>query len=165
MNIQLLTMGPGEVERLLKDSSAIRFRDLDITTGAIPPEIVLAAAMGRHRAAEIWFWCAPRLFVLSTENRIVGSAGFKNSPRNGSVEIGCGVAESYRGRNIATEGVDLMASAGFSKPEVTAITAETAVWNIASQRVLEKAFFSRDGSRVDHEDGELITWHRTRTAE
>jgi len=163
VNIQLLTMGPGEIEHLLKNPSMLRFRDLDITTGAMPPEVVLAAAMGRHRAGELWFWCAPRLFVLSAENRIVGSAGFKNSPRKGAVEIGCGVAESYRGRHIATEGVELMVSAGFSKSEATAITAETAVWNTASQRVLEKAFFNRVGSRVDPEDGELIIWRRLRT--
>jgi RimJ/RimL family protein N-acetyltransferase len=151
-----------EVRQLLKDPSISTLRDLAITAGAPHPEIVYTSALERHHAGELWFWCAPRLFSLASENLIVGSGCFKNSPRDGAVEIGCGVAESYTGRNIATEGVKLLVVEGFSKLDVTAITAETAVWNLASQRVLEKASFIRTGSRVDDEDGPVITWRLER---
>lgn len=44
-------------------------------------------------------------------------------------------------------------------PNVTAITAETALDNAASQRVLERNGFERVGERFDAEDGQLICWH------
>ena len=164
LEIRLITMTLDEVELMLKDSSALTFRNLDIASGAVPPDIVLTSARERFHAGEPWFWSAPRLFWLPTENRIIGSGCFKNSPLQGTVEIGCGVAESYRRRNFATQGVKLLVVDGFSRPEVTTITAETADWNIASQRVLEKALFYHSGSRVDPQDGLVITWWRDRIA-
>jgi RimJ/RimL family protein N-acetyltransferase len=162
MNTRLVMMTLDEVERMLEDPTAMASRDLHVAPGAMPPDIVLYSALERHGTGELWFWCAPRLFVLSTDNLVAGSGCFKNSPRDGAVEIGCGVAESYRGRNYATEGVKLLVAEGFSNPEVTAITAETADWNLASQRVLEKSGLVRTGSRVDPEDGPLVTWRLER---
>jgi|GEM_PF-594075 len=162
LNIQLIMVTPNEAERTLNDPSVSKLRGHSITPGAVPPEIVFTSALARFQSGELWFWCAPRLFFLCSENLIVGSGCFKNSPRDGAVEIGFGVAESHCGRNFATEGVELLVAEGFSKPEVTAITAETAVLNTASQRVLEKAAFHRGGSRFDPEDGPLITWRRER---
>lgn len=158
MNIQLVTMTLDEVERTTRAPAAAELRELDIISGSMPPDFVLNAVLERHRQGEDWFWCAPRLLLLAAESLIVGSIGFKNSPREGAVEIGFGVANSYQGRGCALEGVRLMVSAGFSKPEVSAITAETAVWNVASQRVLEKAGFLKAGTRVDANDGPLILW-------
>lgn len=157
-------MTADEVERTLKDSSALTFSTYNFTPGAVPPDIVFISALERLYAGEIWFWCAPRLFFLPSVNLIIGSGCFKNSPRDGAVEIGCGIAESYRGRNFATEGVKLLVAEGFSKSEVTAVTAETAVWNTASQRILKKTLFNRIGRRDDPEDGLLFTWRRERTS-
>jgi RimJ/RimL family protein N-acetyltransferase len=157
-------MTPAEAESLLEDPSTFTFRSLEITPGAVPPDVVFASTLERFRSGELWFWCAPRFFFLSSEDRIIGSGCFKNSPLDGAVEIGCGVAESHRRRNFATEGVKLLVAEGFSKPEVTVITAETAISNTASQRVLEKAAFSRSGSRFDPEDGRVFTWRRERAA-
>jgi len=158
----LITISFDELERSAGDLAVRSFRNHEIVPGAMPPAIVFASARERLYAGELWFWCAPRLFLLSSENRIIGSGCFKNSPHNGTVEIGCGIAESYRGRNFATRGIELLVAEGFSNPEVNTITAETAVWNLASQRVLEKASFHRTGSRVDPEDGSVITWQRER---
>lgn len=160
--IELIMMKPDEVERALAHPGASRFRNFEAVSEAWHPEIGFTSALERFRAGEIWFWCALRLFLLSSENRIIGSGCLKHSPQDGAVEIGCGVAEGYRGRNDATLGVELLVAEGFSKPEVTAIIAETAVWNVASQRVLEMASFVRTGTRVDSEDGPVILWHRGR---
>ncbi|MFZ5979028.1 MAG: GNAT family N-acetyltransferase [Candidatus Zixiibacteriota bacterium] len=165
MNIQLITMMVEDVERNLKESSTLTFRSYQFTPGAVPPVIVFTSALERRRAGESWFWCAPRLFYFPAENLIIGSGCFKNSPDNGEVEIGCGVAESHRRRNLATEGVRLLLAEAFSKPEVTAVTAETAVGNTASGRVLEKAGFIRTGRRDAPEDGPVITWRRERQTE
>jgi len=160
--IELIMMEPDEVEQALALPGASRFRDFEAVSEAWHPEIVFTSALERFRAGELWFWCAPRLFLLSSVNRIIGSGCLKHSPQDGAIEIGCGVAEGYRGRNYATRGVERLVAEGFSRPEVTAITAETAVWNIASQRVLEKASFVRTGTRVDSEDGPVILWRRGR---
>ncbi|MEW5922937.1 MAG: GNAT family N-acetyltransferase [Candidatus Zixiibacteriota bacterium] len=82
------------------------------------------SALERLKAGENWFWCAPRLFFLPSENLIVGSVCFKNSPPDGNVEIGCGVAESHRVKKYATEGVRLLVVQVFSKLNITAIMAE-----------------------------------------
>jgi RimJ/RimL family protein N-acetyltransferase len=162
LSIELVMMEQDEVERVLAAPAASRFRDFEVACEAWHPKIVYTSAQERFRAGELWFWCAPRLFLLSSENRIIGSGCLKNSPRDGAVEIGCGVAEAYRGRNYATQGVELLVAEAFSRTEVVTVTAETAVWNSASQRVLEKAFFGRSGSRVDPEDGPVIIWRRER---
>ena len=164
MNIQLVPLAVSETEDLYKNPIVQVFHVYIITPDVVPPAIVLDSTLKRQRAGEDWFWCAPRLFVHTNQKIIVGSGCFKNSPIDGSVEIGCGVAEPYRGRNYATEGVRLLVEEGFSKHEVKVITAETAVWNTASQRVLEKASFSRTGERDDPEDGPVIIWRLERTA-
>lgn len=162
MDIQLVTATIEEIEHAHRSSSPMEFRGFKIVSGAWPPEIVSTSALERLRAGELWFWCAPRLFLLTSENLIVGSGCFKNSPNDGTVEIGCGVAELYCGRGFAACGVELLVAEGFARPEVVVITAETAVWNIASQRVMEKASFIRSGTRFDASDGPLICWRRER---
>lgn len=162
MNIRVVTATIEEIEHAHRGPMPSAFRGFEIVPGAWPPEIVLTSALERFRAGELWFWCVPRLFLLTSENRIVGSGCFKNSPDSGAVEIGCGVADLYCGRGFATCGVELLVTEGFTKPEVNAITAETAVWNMASQRVMEKASFIRSGTRVDADDGPLICWRRKR---
>lgn len=163
MDIALIAMTQDEVERALAVPGAPRFRDFEAVGDAWHPEIVFTSARERFGAGERWFWCAPRLFLLSSERRVIGSGCFKNSPKDGTVEIGCGVAEAYRCRNYATQGVERLVAEGFARPDVTVITAETAVWNVASQRVMEKASFVRGGSRVDSEDGPVVLWHRERS--
>lgn len=164
MNIRLIRMTVDETANMNSNLSGPNYCQYIFAPDAIPPHVVLDSGLERHRAGERWFWCAPRLFILSVENLVIGSGCFKNSPLEGAVEIGCGVAENYRDKNYATEGVRLLVEEGFSKHEVKAITAETAVWNTASQRVLVKASFTRTGERVDPEDGPVIIWRLDRTA-
>jgi len=161
-NLRLIVMTFDEVEYMIENPSARTIRDIGIAPEAAPPGVALDGALKRYRDGELWYWCAPRLFYLASENLFVGSGSLKNSPRDGAVEIGYGVATTHRGRNIATNGVELLVAEGFSHAEVSAMVAETAEWNIASQRVLEKAGFVRTGSRNDAEDGPLFTWRRAR---
>jgi hypothetical protein len=44
------------------------------------------------------------------------------------------------------------------------VTAETASWNVASQRVVQKAGFTEFARRTTEEDGELIVWRFTSTS-
>jgi len=162
MNVELLSMTVPEVKQALAVLDAATFRGHRVAPGAIGPDIVLRSALERRARGEEWFWCTPRLFYATDENLIVGSGDFKNSPRKGEVEIGLGVAKSCEGRGYATAGVALLVIEAFTRPEVSAVTAESAVWNIGSQRVLQKNGFVRRGERVDPGDGPLILWRRAR---
>ena len=73
----------------------------------------------------------------------VGGVGFKGRPdERGAVEIGYGLAPSARGNGYAAEA--LIALVGFAcEHGVSLILADTDLDNIASQRTLEHAGFTR----------------------
>ena len=78
-----------------------------------------------------------------SDGRAVGGVGFKSRPDKGrAVEIGYGLEPSARGNGYAAEA--LIALIGFaSEHAVTLILADTDLDNIASQRTLEHAGFTR----------------------
>jgi len=154
--IELISLNIENVEIFITNR-LVRLQGFEITEDILP-QIVANDALTRFKNGQDWFWCSPRLFVHSEMGNVVGSACFKNSPKDGLVEIGYGVLELYSGKGFATAGVAMILKEAFSKPEVKGITAETSVDNIASQRVLEKNGFTKTGTREDAEDGSLITW-------
>jgi RimJ/RimL family protein N-acetyltransferase len=79
---------------------------------------------------------------------------------SGTVEIGYGIAESRWGRGHASGALALMLKELACDPLIRRVTAETAVDNLASHRVLEKNGFVRTGARADPEDGDVICWAR-----
>lgn len=98
-------------------------------------------------------------WMVVAHGEVVGLCGFKNVPSAaGEVEIGYGMAASRRRRGHATAAVAAMIDAARHDPAVRAVLAQTAVDNIASQRVLAKNGFARVGTSHDPEDGELIVW-------
>ena len=85
---------------------------------------------------------------------VVGGACFKGPPNAvGQVEIGYGVEPAEQGRGYATEAVKRLVRWAFQQPGVQTVVAETAVENVASQRVLEKAGLSRGSSM-----GQMLWW-------
>lgn len=107
------------------------------------------------------FWWSPRLIVI--DELVVGMLSFKSPPdAAGVVEIGYGIAASYRRRGFVTEAVDLLVQEGFTQPETKTILAYTDLANVASCRVLEKNQFAKVGRKFDPEDGEVWIWQRSR---
>jgi len=76
---------------------------------------------------------------------VIGGAGFHAAPDDtGAVEIGYGIAEEWRGRGVATIAVlELLRRA--RDHGAARVVAGTDPANAASQRVLEKAGFTRAG--------------------
>lgn len=106
------------------------------------------------------FWWLPRLIVV--ERAIVGMISFKNPPDlDGSIEIGYGIVPSQQRRGFATQAVNLLVQEGFSRPKIQTIVAYTSVFNLASQKVLEKNQFVREENKLDLEDGVLV-WRKMR---
>jgi [ribosomal protein S5]-alanine N-acetyltransferase len=103
----------------------------------------------------------PRLFMAGDPPELVGWGGFKGPPADGAVELGYEIAESRRGRGLATEAVAAMLAEASGAAEVREVVAHTLPEPSASTRVLEKAGFAFDGEA--EEDGERV-WRFSRPA-
>lgn len=75
----------------------------------------------------------------------IGGIGFKGAPdTEGTVEIGYGIQEGFRGRGYAAEAVEGIVKWALAQMDVKRITAQTEPDNAASQNVLLKNGFTRD---------------------
>ena len=72
---------------------------------------------------------------------LVGAAGFKGAPMDGTVELGYGVVAEYQRRGYATETVRAFLTHAFSVPSVRRVIAETLPGLASSIAVLEKCGF------------------------
>jgi len=72
---------------------------------------------------------------------LVGSVGFRGSPRYGLVEIGYSVLPEYQRRGYATEMVAALVRWALTHPEVSRVVAEAIPANLASVRVLARSGF------------------------
>ncbi len=84
-----------------------------------------------------------------------GLAGFKGLPDDhGLVEVGYGIEPPYRNKGYMTETVQALIAWAFEQPAgVSAVTAETERYNVASGRVLQKA-----GMEIYAENGDRLSW-------
>lgn len=92
-----------------------------------------------------WEWYAVWTVGLKGGPR-VGDLSFKGFNSDGSVEIGYGIDEGYRGRGYASEAVGAAVTWALRQGGVTRVEAETEPGNAASQRVLEKCGFVPTGT-------------------
>jgi len=77
-----------------------------------------------------------------TPSAVIGTAGYKGPPsRSGSVEIGYGIVEEFRGRGYASEAVEALVHRAFRDPRVERVVAETFPNRPASLAVLAKCDF------------------------
>lgn len=89
----------------------------------------------------------------------IGQLGTVGEPdADGTQEIGYGFNDDARGQGFATEAVVALTAHLMSWGSVTTVTANTAVTNPASARVLEKAGFQQSGTGRNSEDGYLLSW-------
>jgi RimJ/RimL family protein N-acetyltransferase len=102
-----------------------------------------------------------RTWMIVRDGEVVGLCSYKRPPSEGCVEIGFGIAARRRGAGLATAAVDAIAAIASADPSIAALFAETAIDNLASQRVLEKNGFVHTGRRIDLEDGAVIRWIKT----
>jgi [ribosomal protein S5]-alanine N-acetyltransferase len=88
----------------------------------------------------------------------IGELGCKGEPRARAADIGYGLIPSVWNRGYATEGVRAFSDWLLEQPAIECVTADTAVTNPASARVLEKSGFVETGTGFDPDDGDLIHW-------
>ncbi|GLH95861.1 GNAT family N-acetyltransferase [Phytohabitans aurantiacus] len=163
---------PGQVPRLLPDPPAsglsdgvVTLRPLgpgdgeflhtllatpDVTATSLPPiapdrgetELRCARAEGRWLAGER----ADFVIVHAPAGAATGNIGlYYDEPRSGQAVIGYAMLAPWRGRGLPTRAVRLLAGWAFAEAGIDRLTAGTRPGNVASQRVLEKAGFRREG--------------------
>jgi [ribosomal protein S5]-alanine N-acetyltransferase len=80
--------------------------------------------------------------ILRETGEVIGDIGFHGPPdESGTVEIGYGIVEQYRGRGLAGESAVAICALAWSRPEVSRIIAQTDEDNAASAGVLRHAGF------------------------
>ncbi len=90
------------------------------------------------------------LMIVTFEDTLVGEVSYRQKqygPNRGSMvyEIGINVASEFRGRGYGIESQKLLTDYLFSIYNIQRIEASTDITNIAEQRALEKAGFTREG--------------------
>lgn len=89
----------------------------------------------------------PWFMGISVNNKIVGSITLDRGkgPNRCKVELGYVLAKSHWGKGVATQAVIEALREAFHDPIITRVEAYVDPQNIASQRVLEKAGFLKEG--------------------
>ena len=91
--------------------------------------------------------------------RAVGQLGATGEVEpDGEIEIGYGFGVT--GKGFASEAVEALVTNLLASGRVVAITATTAIDNVASHRVLTKNGFRQTGTSSNEEDGDLLVWRR-----
>jgi len=84
----------------------------------------------------------------ASDGHAIGGIGFKGKPEYGSVEIGYGITPSAQGNGYAAEAVVALLTVA-TRHGLDRVVADTDRANIASQRTLERAGFTRQRNDAD----------------
>ncbi|MHA4837562.1 GNAT family N-acetyltransferase [Sphingopyxis sp. MSC1_008] len=131
-------------------------RDFELADTPIGPPGVLE--MLAEIAAEVRQVSSPVSWLIIEENEVVGLCSITRPPKEGVIDIGYGIAPSRHGRGIASRAIGDIVSWAMKQPALHAITAETSIANLPSERVLVRNGFRRVGERLDDQDGPLNCW-------
>jgi [ribosomal protein S5]-alanine N-acetyltransferase len=97
-------------------------------------------------------------FYAELNGALVGSAGYKGKPVNGSVEIAYGTFEHHRQKGIGSMICKALVDLALTSDPGIKITARTLPEKNYSTRILEKNNFRWLGVITDPEDGEVWEW-------
>ena len=131
-------------------------RDFSLADTPIAPDAVLRMLADLDARVRETF--SPASWLIVEQDEVVGLCSIVRPPEGGEIAIGYGIAPSRQGRGIAGRMAGEIIAWARADKRVLAVTADTAVHNAASQRVLLRNGFSQFGERVDDEDGPLLCW-------
>jgi RimJ/RimL family protein N-acetyltransferase len=116
-----------------------------------PPEFLDSPALEftRDRLAEApqhgaW-WMYFIVLPAAGDRVLIGTAGYKGPPADGTVEIGYGIVTSHQRRGYASEATRGLVARAFRMPEVQRVIAETLPELTPSIGVLRKCRFELTG--------------------
>jgi RimJ/RimL family protein N-acetyltransferase len=122
----------------------------EVVATSVPPNAPdLAGVVRRCAQAEAGWLAGERAdFTIrdAESDEYAGEIGlYYWGPRTAEAIIGYSMMPAWRGRGHATRAVRLLAAWAFEHAGIARLVAGTAPWNTASQRVLERAGFQREG--------------------
>jgi len=97
-------------------------------------------------------------YYVEKNNELVGSAGIKGKPVNGTIEIAYGTMENHRQQGIGTAICKLLVDLSLKTDPAIRITARTLPEENFSARILKKNNFVLLGAVNDPEDGKVWEW-------
>jgi len=83
--------------------------------------------------------------ALKGNNNIIGTIGFNNFTQNHRANIGYDLQTEYWNSGYVTEALKTIVDFGFKQLEINRIEAEVMIGNLASERVLDKLGFTKEG--------------------
>jgi RimJ/RimL family protein N-acetyltransferase len=150
-----------DIVAMCSEPDVIRFTSVPVPYDADDARLWLDLHPGRLAAGD----GAAFAITEDGDDRPVGSIGVRVLHEQGAAETGYHVVEDRRGRGLATRALRLIARWTFAELPVGRLQLTTHLDNPASQRVAEKAGFTREGvlrawadqrgERVD-----LVMWSR-----
>ncbi|WP_447762261.1 GNAT family N-acetyltransferase [Sphingopyxis panaciterrae] len=123
-----------------------------------PPGVIEMLA---EIAAQVGQIFSPASWLIVDEHEVVRLCSVTRPPQEGVIDIGYGIAPSRQSRGIASRAIGEVVAWATREPALRAITAETSVTNLPSERVLVRNGFCKVGERSDEQDGPLNCWHRS----
>lgn len=122
----------------------------DVIDTSVPPERPTPAQIRRRcTSAEAHWLAGTRADLVITDAATGAPTGtiglFYQEPRTGQAMIGYSQLPAWRGRGYATRAAQLLSLWVFAETNVARLIAGTLPTNTGSQRVLEKAGFTREG--------------------
>lgn len=97
-------------------------------------------------------------YYAKKNGELVGSAGFKGQPVNGTVEIAYGTFDKFQKQGIGTEICRRLVDISLKANSSVRIRARTLAEHNFSTRILEKNDFKLLGTVNDPDDGEVWEW-------
>jgi RimJ/RimL family protein N-acetyltransferase len=89
-----------------------------------------------------WTWFA----IEKTDGTKIGFTLYFTNQPSGHIEIGYALISSEKGKGYGTEALQILVDYLFLTKDVMRLQANTDVRNLASQRILEKAGFQKEGT-------------------
>ena len=83
--------------------------------------------------------------ALKGNAKIIGTIGFNNFIKNHRANIGYDLQPEYWNKGYVTEALKTITDFGFNQLEINRIEAEVMIGNSASERVLDKFGFTKEG--------------------
>jgi [ribosomal protein S5]-alanine N-acetyltransferase len=114
-----------------------------LISGVVQKAVKMKIEKMEKEPVELHNWFTYWLIIIKADNIGIGLVGFKGSPDSaGSVEIGYGLDENFRGQGFMSEAVKALLAWAFSHSDCNNVTATNVLkTNFASQKVLRNNQF------------------------
>lgn len=130
----------------------------DLFDGAAHRAVNMKIEKMTTASTETHEWFTYWLIIHKATNIGIGLVGFKGVPdASGSVEIGYGLNEKYRGNGYMSEAVKALVQWAFQHKSCKRVTATSVLsTNFASQKVLTNAGFTLDFANKENHNYSII---------